>query len=248
MSLSLKLERQSNTDRLKREVFTLYTHINKIPPFFLNNKTIHEKMNLSWTGFKTPDHQLDRIRLPSLKCRAMNIVYFDLETQKGADEVGGWGNKHLMKISFGVTYSSKDDSYKGFEEEDMSALVAELAGADLVIGYNIINFDYAVLSPYTDVNLTKLPTLDLMADLRKVLKFRPKLDNLAQATLQVGKSADGLMALTWFRQKEFAKIALYCKQDVQVTRDLHRFGCDNKFVYYTDKLNRRAKAPVNWST
>ncbi len=178
----------------------------------------------------------------------MNIVYFDLETQKGADEVGGWGNKRLMKVSFGVTYSSGNDCFKGFEEEDMPALVAELSSADLVIGYNHINFDYAVLAPYTDVNLSKLPTLDLMVDLRKILKFRPKLDDLAQATLHVGKSADGLMALAWFKQKEFAKIALYCKQDVKVTRDLHRFGCDNQFVYYTDRMNRRAKAPVNWST
>ena len=28
------------------------------------------------------------------------VVYFDLETQKGSDEVGGWGNSHLMKLSF----------------------------------------------------------------------------------------------------------------------------------------------------
>jgi DEAD/DEAH box helicase domain-containing protein len=32
-----------------------------------------------------------------------DIVYFDLETQKSADEVGGWSNIRDMKMSLGVT-------------------------------------------------------------------------------------------------------------------------------------------------
>ncbi len=177
----------------------------------------------------------------------MNIVYFDLETQKSADEVGGWSNKHLMRVSFGVTYSTQDDQFKGYEEGDMPALLAELSAADLVIGYNIISFDYSVLSAYSDQDFSKLPTLDLMADLRSILGFRLKLDNLTTTTLKSGKSAEGLMAIQWFHEGEFAKIALYCKEDVRITRDLHRFGCEHKFVYYTDKRNRVCKAPVNWS-
>ena len=35
-----------------------------------------------------------------------NIVYFDLETQKSADEVGGWNNIRDMRMSIGVTYST----------------------------------------------------------------------------------------------------------------------------------------------
>lgn len=177
----------------------------------------------------------------------MNTVYFDLETQKSADEVGGWANKHLMRVSFGVTYSTKEDRFKGYEEGDIASLIAELSAADLVVGYNIIGFDYAVLSAYTENDLSKLPTLDLMADLRATLGFRPKLDTIAMATLKTGKSAEGLMAIKWFREGEYGKIALYCKEDVRITRDLHLFGCKNKFVYYTDKMNRLAKAPVDWS-
>ena len=38
---------------------------------------------------------------------AKNIVYFDLETQKSADEVGGWGNiSTKWALSIGVTCSS----------------------------------------------------------------------------------------------------------------------------------------------
>ena len=34
------------------------------------------------------------------------ILYFDLETQKSADDVGGWGNIHEMKLAVGVVWDS----------------------------------------------------------------------------------------------------------------------------------------------
>lgn len=176
----------------------------------------------------------------------MNIVYFDLETQKSAEEVGGWGNKHLMRVSIGVTYSSETKTFTGFEEEDMPALIAELQAADLVVGYNHIGFDYPVLSYYTALDFSVLPTLDLMADLKKRMGTRLKLDNVAHATLKIGKSAEGLQAITWFHEGEFAQIALYCKEDVRITRDVHLFGCENKFVYYHDKKNQLKKIAVDW--
>jgi|SRR5579884_2078732 len=176
----------------------------------------------------------------------MNVVYFDLETQKSAEEVGGWENKHRMGFSFAVTYSTGDERFRGYEEEDIPALISELRAADQIIGYNILGFDYAVLAPYTDVNLSALPTLDLMTYLHPILGFRPKLDSLAAATLHSGKTADGLKAIRWFREGNFANIALYCKEDVRITRDLHRFGCRNGFVYYIDRMNRSARVNVAW--
>ncbi len=176
----------------------------------------------------------------------MNLVYFDLETQKSAEEVGGWANKKAMRFSFGVTYSTRDQNFKPYEEEDIPALITELSSADRVIGFNIIGFDYPVLSGYTDFDFSKIPTLDLLADLYSILGFRVGLNSFARATLGVGKSADGLAALRWFKEGNFADIALYCRQDVEVTRDLHRFGCTNKCLYYFDKMENRKKVSVNW--
>jgi DEAD/DEAH box helicase domain-containing protein len=176
----------------------------------------------------------------------MNLVYFDLETQKSAEEVGGWGNKKAMKFSFGVTYSTRDQVFRPYEEEDIPALVKELSEADQVIGFNIIGFDYPVLSAYTDFDFSKIPTLDLLADLYATMKFRVGLNSFAQATLQTGKSADGLAALRWFREGAFAQIAIYCRQDVAVTRDIHQFGRQNKYVYYLNTAGQPVKVPVNW--
>ena len=176
----------------------------------------------------------------------MNIVYFDLETQKSAEEVGGWANKKEMRLSVGITYSTRDQTFRAYEEDDVPALLSELQGADRVIGFNIIQFDYPVLSGYTDLDFSKIPTFDLLADLSAILGFRVSLNSLARATLKVEKSADGLAALRWFKEGEFAKIAIYCKQDVVVTRDLHQFGCKEQFVYYLDRNQKPIQVPVKW--
>ena len=63
-----------------------------------------------------------------------NIVYFDLETQKTAGDVGGWSFKDKMLMSVGVTYSTQRASYHIYSERDVEALIQELQRADLVVG------------------------------------------------------------------------------------------------------------------
>ena len=52
-----------------------------------------------------------------------NILYFDLETQKSADEVGGWGNISKMGMSIGVTCSSVTGEYKIYGEKQVDDLL-----------------------------------------------------------------------------------------------------------------------------
>src|SRR3989442_1591504 len=93
-----------------------------------------------------------------------NIIYFDLETQKSAGEVGGWDRKRDMLMSVGVTYATGDAQYRIFGEPQVNDLVNQLMRADLIVGFNILNFDYEVLAHYSPLDLN--PTmLDLMADL-----------------------------------------------------------------------------------
>src|SRR6516162_8416566 len=64
---------------------------------------------------------------------AKNIVYFDLETQRSADEVGGWNNISKMGMSIGVTFSAASGEYKIYHEKAVDQLIRELQRADLVI-------------------------------------------------------------------------------------------------------------------
>src|SRR5690242_10457199 len=112
---------------------------------------------------------------------AKSIVYFDLETQKSADEVGGWNNISKMGMSIGVTYNTALGEYKIYHEKSVNELITELQRADLVIGFNNLRFDYEVLHGYTSFDLTQLPTLDLMVDLQNKLNHRLSLDSIATA-------------------------------------------------------------------
>ena len=128
-----------------------------------------------------------------------NIVYFDLETQKSAAEVGGWDRKRDMLMSVGVTYATGDGQYRIFGESQVDDLVKQLMRADLDVGFNIINFDYDVLTHYTPLDLMQTPTLDLMKDLEAKLGHRLSLESLAVPTLGAPKVADGMAALKFCR-------------------------------------------------
>src|SRR5262244_1110013 len=106
-----------------------------------------------------------------------NIVYFDLETQKSADEVGGWHRIRDMRMSVGVTYSTGRGGYKIYGEGQVDDLIGELQRADLVVGFNHLRFDYEVLHAYTTLDLRQIPTFDMLVDLQNKLNHRLSLDS-----------------------------------------------------------------------
>ncbi len=86
-----------------------------------------------------------------------NIITFDLETQYTADEVGGWRNIRDMRLAVAVTYDASMGVYRDYAEQEVDHLIAALRGADLVIGYNVLRFDYEVLRAYTTERLEAIP-------------------------------------------------------------------------------------------
>ena len=178
---------------------------------------------------------------------AMDIVYFDLETQRTANDAGGWNKKRDMGMSVAVTYSTKLRQYRIYSEQRVNDLIHQLLRADLVVGFNILNFDFEVLMGYTILDLPhQLRTLDLLSEVEKNLGGRPRLDSIAQATLGIGKTGDGIDAIKWWREKRILEIAEYCCFDVKVTRLVHEFGSANKEIFYLDKFNRRQRIPIGW--
>ncbi len=176
----------------------------------------------------------------------MNIVYFDLETQKIFEEVGGRNASKLL-LACGVTWSTERNDFAVYWEKDATALVAELKSADKVIGFNIINFDYEVLKPYApNENFRSFRSTDMLQDIFRTLGFRISLDSIAKATLKAEKTADGLQSVEWFKNGELDKVAEYCKADVDITRRVYEFGRENGFVHYYSKLGSKLKVAVNW--
>lgn len=176
----------------------------------------------------------------------MNIVYFDLESQKLFEDVGGRDASKLL-LACGVTWSTERNDFAVYWEQDAAALVAELKAADKVVGFNTINFDYEVLKPYAPtVNFRSLRSVDMLQDIFRALNFRLSLDSVARATLGTTKTADGVQSVVWYRNGELDKVAEYCKADVEITRRVYEFGRENGFVYYYSKLGSKLKVAVNW--
>lgn len=175
-----------------------------------------------------------------------NILYFDIETQKLADEVGGWSNINLLKLAVAVAYSTQNGEYFVYLEKDVQGLVNLLVAADLIVGFNVKRFDYIVIKPYTDISLCELPTLDMLEDIYQTLGFRVSLDKLASATLGEKKLADGIQAVQWYKKGKIDKIIEYCKKDVEITRKLHEYGCKQGFVCFTGRGGIKQPIPVNW--
>ena len=120
------------------------------------------------------------------------VIYFDVETQRSAQEVvGGWKYPERFGLALAVAYDTQDRSYKNYTEATVANLIELLHTADLIVGFNHLRFDYKVLSAYTAADLQSLPNFDMHAQLWTDERLRVGLDKLGQYTLGRGKTADG---------------------------------------------------------
>jgi DEAD/DEAH box helicase domain-containing protein len=173
-------------------------------------------------------------------------LVFDLETQKSAEEVGGWRNLVDMKLALAVTFNDVTGQFRTYLEKDVNELLLDLLTAERVVGYNIDRFDLGVLKGYTDRDLSRIRTLDMLGDIYRRLGFRLRLADVCAATLGTTKSADGLQSLQWWKEGRVDLIEQYCRRDVEVTRDLYLFGRNNGYILYRDRDDRSLRLPVDW--
>ncbi len=176
-----------------------------------------------------------------------DIVYFDLETQRTANDAGGWDRQRDMGMSVGVTYSTRLGQYRIYSEARVDELVQQLTRADLVVGFNVIRFDYEVLMGYTILDLPHMiPTLDMLREVETRLGHRLSLEAIASASLGTGKTADGLDAIRWWREGKLLEIAEYCCFDVKVTKMVHEYGCRERRLKYGDRFGQLRQVEVEW--
>lgn len=177
-------------------------------------------------------------------------VILDVETKKTFDEVGGFFPDRLG-ISFVGVCVREGQSGKGemqsYWEKDLPKLFPLLEKADVVIGFNVDNFDMQTFVPYYSADITKIPTLDVLTRIKESAGHRIGLDAVAQETLGIGKTGDGLDAIKYFNTKQWDKLEKYCLQDVEVTRDVYDFGLKTGHVKFKNKWNRLVECPVDFS-
>lgn len=177
-------------------------------------------------------------------------LILDVETKKTFDEVGGFFPEKLG-ISFVGVCVREGMNGKGemreYFEKDLPDLFPLLEQADVVIGFNIDNFDMPTFTNYYGGDISQIPTLDLLTRIKDSAGHRIGLDAVAQETLGIGKTGDGLDAIKYYQTQQWDKLAAYCIQDVAVTRDVYDFGLQKGLVKFKNKWNRLIECPVDFS-
>ncbi len=198
------------------------------------------------TADEAPEEAEAPAEEPPLTYNTPRIMVLDVETLRGADQVGGWHNSHLMGLAVAVVSDSVTGESLAFFEHQAEELFAFLRKADLVVGFNIIGFDFKVLSAYDDGTLEHLPVFDILADVRRRLGFRLSLAHLTEHTLGATKTADGLQSLAWIREGRMDLVEEYCRADVRITEQLFRHGLDQGWLRYKSRDGLLMELRVDW--
>jgi DEAD/DEAH box helicase domain-containing protein len=176
-----------------------------------------------------------------------DFLVVDIETKTLVDAVGGWKNFKQLEVSVACAFDSKTQQFHSYTEDKLGELVA-LCQERLLVGYNLVGFDLPILEKYGLPPVSDLDVFDIMLDVHNVSGWRfVKLEKIAQATLGTGKSADGLMAVEWWKQGLVEKIIEYCLKDVEVTRDVFLHGLNQGFIEIMKADESKARFNVNWS-
>jgi len=161
-----------------------------------------------------------------------DIIVYDIETKETFADIGGRDPRKLH-ISMLGAFSYAENKLMSFTEEELPSFWRRLEYCDLVIGFNNQGFDDLVCAAYFP-EMPKVPSFDILAEVARNLGFRVKLDNIAQATLGVGKSGDGLKAIRLFAEGKIEELRSYCLDDVKITREIYDYGRNYGKLLYSD--------------
>jgi len=163
----------------------------------------------------------------------MHKIFFDIETSNTFQEVGS-RDPSALDLSLIAIYDSQKDDYFSFLQNELGNLWPILEGADILIGFYSDKFDIPLLNKYYPGDLTKLRSLDILAEIKKSLGRNVGLDKLAQGTLGTKKSGHGLQATNWWKQGKVEEVRKYCIQDVKVTKGIYDYAMENQKLKFME--------------
>ena len=158
----------------------------------------------------------DKIKLLDISCASIVKIPLELcldsETRQAA-----------MELSTTATYW-----VDGEAETSLKAMCSALKGAELIVGYNLAGFDWLVAKKYF-VNQDEFKeccekTLDVFSRIRDATGVWYKLDSLLKLNGLEAKTADGLQAITWWKEGKRELLREYCEVDTQQCARLALLG------------------------
>ncbi len=153
----------------------------------------------------------------------MRKIVFDIETRNVFQDVGS-ADPAALDLSLVGLYDSATEKYSSFLQEELGTLWPIFEKADMLITFNGDHFDIPILNKYYSGDLTKIKSVDILREIKRAIGRRVKLDQVAEGTLGVKKSGNGLEAIAWWKRGEIEKIRKYCLDDVRITKDVYEYA------------------------
>ena len=154
-------------------------------------------------------------------------LFFHLVTQRNSLDVEGWYPER-MGMALGVVFCGS--RLKVFAETDLPELMATLAGAERVVGWNLVGFDFVVLSGYPDFRVNTVNYLDLLLEVEAKTGRRVQLDSLVGATLKTEPIPDGLSGVDLYKSGRIDRVVENCANTVMAIKELHQHGVQHGYV------------------
>ena len=161
-----------------------------------------------------------------LDCEIKNLL---LKNKKEVPKEGyvyarNWNDYLGMGISVVGGYSYTLKEYYHFSENCLSVLQRLIDSHDLIVGFNILNFDWKLLEAFS-VQIPRDKIYDIYLEIKRAAdagKYDKgfNLKNLAIVNNISQKSGDGAIAPEMWQQGKQKEVIDYCLQDVKVTKEL----------------------------
>lgn len=172
-----------------------------------------------------------------------NITYLDIETQHLITEFeGGWKNpKNYEKIRIAELGILRNGVYKTFEENNINKLIPELLDAELIVGHNIMKFDYEALKYYLqkeDMFKIMLKSFDTMLEFDKHTGDAGwvSLDDIAQRNFGMKKNEDSIKIPQMWREGKVDAVKTYLLNDLKMTEQFYLHGKKGHTFKYDHKV------------
>lgn len=143
------------------------------------------------------------------------IVILDLETQELIPK-----NKDLSHLRISVAGAKCDGQTYYFQEENLQELFSLLDAASLIVGHNLLLFDYKVLQQYALFDVVaryKSKTFDIFHILLTKTDRQISLNDLAARNLGIQKLGSGKDAPILFKEGKQEELQAYLEQDLVIT-------------------------------
>lgn len=169
-------------------------------------------------------------------------VVLDLETKYSFRD---FDDPKKLEVSVAAIYDYKDNQGKIFEEKELNKLFPILESASYIVGYNVANFDIAVLQAYYPGTVSVFSAFDILNDIKEKIGKRISLNEVIGATLGRKKSGHGFQAIELYKEGKIDELKKYCLDDVMFTKELFEYGIKTGEIFYLTP-NGKMSIKVNW--